>query len=310
MLIFSGSSHRGLALEIASHLGVELGKCSVGKFPDGEIQVQILETVRGLDVFVVQTLAYEPNDYLMELLIMIDALKRASAKSIVAVIPYFGYARQDRIDKPRVPITAKLVATMLQSAGATRVLTMDLHAEQIQGFFDIPVDNLYARPILTSSLLASGFKDFAVVAPDLGSVNRARFFAASTNASLAFINKQRMSSTEVLEGVLIGEVRGKNVVLVDDLCSTAKTLTMAADVCKRQGARHIIAGLSHGLFVDEAEYKLQNSPIEKLFVSNTVNWLPLLKGGKLKVEAVSVADLFAKAIDCVIKAKSISSLFS
>jgi ribose-phosphate pyrophosphokinase len=308
--VFAGSSHPEFAKEVAKCLGVELGLVSLGKFPDGETAVQILENVRNKDVFVIQSLAYKPNDHLMELLIMIDALKRASAKGIVAVIPYFGYSRQDRVDKPRVPITAKLVAGMLEKAGATRVLTMDLHAAQTQGFFNIPVDDLFAAPLLVSSIMASGLKEFAVVAPDLGSVNRARLFASCSDSLLACVNKRRLSAEEIADSCdLIGQVGGKNVVLCDDICSTASTLVAAAKICQSHGAKKIYGAISHGLFVDNALQKLQASPFDKLFVCNTVNWQASVKEKASFIETVSVASLFATAIDCVIKAKSISSLF-
>ncbi|MDR3624338.1 MAG: ribose-phosphate pyrophosphokinase [Chlamydiales bacterium] len=308
-MLFAGSSHPVLSGHIADCLGVKLSSIALQEFPDGESSVRILDNVRGKDVFVVQSIAKKPNSYLMELLIIIDALKRASAKSIVAIIPYFGYARQDRKDKPRVPITAKLVANLLETAGAMRVLTMDLHAGQIQGFFDIPVDNLFARPALISAIRSLDLKNMCVVAPDLGSVAMGRTFAHELHADLALIDKRRVSATNVLKGALIGDVSGKDVVIVDDMCTTGSTLVTAAEVCRDGGARHIYAAVSHGVFVKDVFSKLDKSFIERLFVSDTIS----LPGGemckKLQIQTVSVAELFAKAIRGVVSAESISSLF-
>lgn len=307
-LLFSGTSHHDFALELASYLGVTLGKVLFQPFPDGEIYVQIQENVRGRDVFVIQSVARDPNYYLMELLIMIDALKRASAKSISAVIPYFGYARQDRKDKPRVPITAKLVANLLVSAGATRVLTMDLHAGQIQGFFDIPVDNLYARPLLADAVLKLGVKDLVIMAPDLGAIKIARAYAHHLQAEFAVIDKRRLSAEEVSVSAIIGSVEGRDVLLVDDLCSTGGTLVMAAQACKEAGARHIFAACTHGLLVGDAVQKLAESSIEKIFISSTA---PLPESfHHPKIEVISVARLFGEAVRCVISADSISSIFN
>lgn len=306
LMFFAGSSHPELARQIAEWLGVSLGKVLIDAFPDGEIGVQILENVRGRDVFVLQSVARRPNHYLMELLILVDALKRASARSIVAVIPYFGYARQDRKDKGRVPITAKLVANLLEKAGVTRVLTMDLHAEQIQGFFDIPVDNLYARPLLVEAVKNLGWENWVVVTPDIGSIKLARAFAEQLKVDLAIVDKRRVNAKQVEMSALIGDVEEKNVLLIDDMCSTGGTLKTAAWVCKKVGAKRIVAAVTHGLFVDKAFF--EESAIEKMFISNT---LPLPeKGVDLRLlEVVSVASLFGKAIDSIVGAKSISSLF-
>ena len=302
-MVFSGSSHEGLAKEIASELRIPLGKVQRETFPDGEIGIQILENVRGKDVFVVQTGARKPNHYLMELLIMVDALKRASAKSISAVIPYFPYGRQDRKDKPRAPITAKLVANILETAGVTRVLTMDLHTEQIQGFFDIPVDHLYARPLFIKAFQHLEKKELIVVSPDMGSNKMARKFAEDLNVDLAIVDKRRISSNRVEANALIGDVEGKNVILVDDLCTTGGTLKSAAFACREKGAKSICAAVTHGLFVEGA---LRGSGIETVFVTDTIS-----QEGHVGVEikTISTAALFAKAIDCVVNAKSISSLF-
>jgi ribose-phosphate pyrophosphokinase len=303
-LLFAGSSHRELGEQIARCLGVSLGKIQIETFPDEEIGVQILENVRGRDVFVLQTIARRPNFYLMELLIIVDALKRASAKSITAVIPYFGYARQDRKDKGRVPITAKLVANLLEKAGVSRVLTMDLHAEQIQGFFDIPVDNLYARPVLIEHMRKLGLKDYIVVTPDIGSIKLAKAFAKDLESGLAIVDKRRVSADIVEVNALIGEVKDKEVLLVDDICSTGGTLKTASWMCKQAGARRIYAAVTHGLLLGKA---FEESAIEKMLLANTIPLADDLNSERLQV--VSIAGLFAKAIDSIVGAKSISSLF-
>jgi ribose-phosphate pyrophosphokinase len=302
-LLFAGTSHPELARQISKELKVPLGKIEIETFPDNEIGVQILQNVRGKDVFVLQTIARHPNLYLMELLIIVDALKRASARSITAVVPYFGYARQDRKDKGRVPITAKLVANMLEKAGVTRLLTMDLHAEQIQGFFDIPVDNLLARPLLLKAALAKGWDKSVVVAPDIGSLRMARAFADELKVAYAIVDKRRVNAKRVEVNGLTGNVQGNDVILVDDIYSTGGTLCTASGVCKKSGAKKIRAVVTHGIFAT-----FEESAIEKVVVTNTV---PLPKGfSSKKVETVSVAPLFAKAIDSIANAKSISSLFN
>lgn len=306
-IIFSGTSHPGFSIELAGYLGTPLGQVSFEPFPDGEISVQIQDNVRGRNVFVIQSVARKPNYYLMELLILIDALKRASAKSIVAVIPYFGYARQDRKDKPRVPITAKLVADLLATAGATRVLTMDLHAGQIQGFFDVPVDNLYARPILADAMLREKKNDLIVMAPDLGAIKIARAYANHLKADFGVIDKRRVSSEEVAITAIIGNLKGSDVLLADDMCSTGGTLIQAAHACKEAGAKRIFAAFSHGLLVGDAKSQLVKSPIEKIFMSNSVP--PLEEHAHEKIEIVSVAGLFGEAVRCIISAESISSIF-
>jgi len=299
-MIFSGSSHPELARKVAKESGVELGRVLIENFPDGEIGVQILENVRGKDVFVLQSPARRPNHFLMELLILIDALKRASARSIIAVIPYYAYARQDRKDKGRVPITARLVADLLEKAGVDRVLTMDLHTEQIQGFFDIPVDHLYARPLFVKALKAMKLKDAIVVSPDVGSNKMARRFAEDLNVGLAIVDKRRLNDRDVETNAIIGDVKGKLVILVDDICSTGGTLSAAALVCKNQGAKQVFAVITHALLVGGAKLK----GIDELFVSDSV---PLPKG--VKAHVVTAAPLISVAIECVVKAKSISSLF-
>lgn len=307
-VLFSGTSHPKLAQEIAQKMGVELGEVRLERFPDGELSVQILKTVRNRHVFVVQSVALEPDRYLMELLIIVDALKRASAKSIVAVIPYFGYCRQDRKDKPRVPITAKLVANLLVTAGVTRILTMDLHAEQIQGFFDVPVDALFARPVLAETIKKLKLEPLVVVAPDLGSSKLARNFAHQLGVDFAIADKHRSSAKQVEIVTVIGDVQGKNVLLADDMCSTGETLLSAAQACQGKGANRILVAVTHGLFVGQAAQKIEKSPIEAIFMSNTIPSTQRLEGFS-KLRTVSVAGLFARAIRCMISAESISSLF-
>ena len=301
--LFAGTSHPELAKQIARSLGISLGKARIELFPDGEIGVQIQESVRGRDVFIVQTMARNPNFYLMELLILVDAMKRASARSIIAVLPYYGYARQDRRGKAREPITAKLVADLLQTAGVTRVLTMDLHTEQIQAFFDIPVDNLYARSILVETLSKQKMDHCVVVTPDIGSIKMARGYAEALKVDLAIVDKRRVSARQVEMAALIGDVKGKDVLLVDDMCSTGGTLKTAARVCRQAGAKRIFAAVTHGLFVGTG---LEDSGIEKIVMSNTVPTPETV--GRESLEVVSVAPLFAKAIESIVGAKSISSL--
>ncbi len=303
-LIFSGRSHRELGERIANCMGSSLGDLSFEDFPDGEIGVQINENVRGRDVFVVQSMARRPNFYLMELLILIDALKRASARSVVAVIPYFCYARQDRKEKGRVPITARLVADLLERAGVSRILTMDLHTEQIQGFFNIPVDNLYARPAFVEAICGKGIRDLTVVNPDIGSVKLGRAFASDLGADMAIINKRRLDAERVEANALIGEVADRDVLLVDDIYSTGGTLKKACGVCRSLGARKIYAAITHGLIIGDT---LASTDVEKLFITDTVSFSR--EDLSEKIERVSVAPVFAKAMLCVIHDASISSMY-
>ena len=303
-MLFAGSSHKELALKVAEKLRIQLGPISIETFPDGEIGVQILENVRGKDVFVLQSPARHPNRYLMEMLIIADALKRASVRSVVAVIPYYAYARQDRKDKGRVPITAKLVADLLEKAGVTRVLTMDLHTEQIQGFFNVPVDNLYARPLFVKVLRELKLKDPIIVSPDVGSNKMARKFAEDLKIDLAIVDKRRINSQDVELNAVIGDVKNKDVILVDDICSTGGTLKMAAQVCRREGAKSVIAVITHALLMGNS---LENSGIDKLFVSDSVPVNTSAMHGKVQV--VSIADLIGQAIERIVSAESISSLF-
>jgi ribose-phosphate pyrophosphokinase len=309
ILLFSGTSHPALAREVAEYLGVDLGNVSISRFPDGEIALQIQESVRGRDVFVIQSIALDPNNYLMELLIMVDSFRRASAQSITAVIPYYGYARQDRKDQPRVPITAKLVANLLVNAGVTRVLTMDLHTDQLQGFFDIPVDNLYGRPQLAEAISQRVNADnLTVVTPDMGSVKLAHAYAKHLKSGFAVVDKIRIDPTRVEALMVIGDIKGKDVLLADDMCSTGATLVSAAKACREKGAKRIFAAVTHGIFVGDAVKLIEESPIEMVLMSNTVPQTNRLRG-TTKIQTISVASLFAQAIHCIVQRKSISSFY-
>ncbi|HKA23964.1 MAG TPA: ribose-phosphate pyrophosphokinase [Candidatus Eisenbacteria bacterium] len=304
--IFTGNAHPALARNIASRLGCELGDASVSQFEDGETQVRINENIRGLDVFIVQP-THPPATYMMELLIMLDAARRASARRVTAVVPYFGYARQDRKDQPRVPITAKLMANLITAAGADRVLTMDLHSPQIQGFFDIPFDHLYAAPVIVDAIARLGIKDLVVVAPDIGSVKMARAYAKRLGADLALVDKRRPHPDAVEVMNVIGEVEGKNCVLLDDMVTTARTLVQAAEALKARGARAIYAGATHGVLVPGAIERVDSSPISQLVVTDTVPHTADTKHPKLHV--LTVAGLLAEAIRRIHDERSLSSLF-
>src|SRR4030095_11930534 len=267
--IFTGSAHRELAQRICAYIGVQLGDATVASFPDGETFVKINENIRGRDVFIVQPTCPPTNQNLMELLIMVDAARRASAMRITAVTPFFGYARKDRKDQPRVPITAKLIANLLTAAGVTRVLTMDLHAQQVQGFFDIPVDHLYSLPVLIKYLRQQLTGRTVVVSPDLGGLKMASAYAEALGANLAIVAKERRSATETEALYLIGEVEDQDVLLIDDLTETAGTLTSAAELMKKRGARKIYAGVSHAVLVDIAIERLQKSKIAELVTTNS-----------------------------------------
>ncbi|MEY2440158.1 MAG: ribose-phosphate pyrophosphokinae, partial [Verrucomicrobiota bacterium] len=275
MKVFSGSAHRQLAESICKYIGVPLGKATISSFPDGETYVRIEENIRGRDVFIVQPTSPPTNEHLMELLIMVDAARRASADRITAVIPFFGYARQDRKDQPRVPITAKLVANLLHASGVNRVLTMDLHAQQVQGFFDIPVDHLYSLPVLIKYLRQRMTRKSVVVSPDLGGLKMASAYADALGTSLAIVAKERRSATRTEALYLIGEVKDHDVLLVDDLTETAGTLTSAAELLKKNGALNIYAGVSHAVLVDMAIPRLQNSKIEELITTNSTPVRPV-----------------------------------
>ncbi|MBU6136351.1 ribose-phosphate diphosphokinase [Clostridium tertium] len=308
--IFTGNSHPELAKEIADILGLPLGKAKVSTFSDGEISVDIAETVRGTDVFLVQSTSSPVNNNLMELLIMIDAFKRASAGRITVVMPYYGYARQDRKAKSRDPITAKLVADLLTAAGAHRVLTMDLHAAQIQGYFNIPVDHLLGSPILAKYFVKNGFDDrddVVVVSPDLGSVTRARKFADRLHAPIAIIDKRRPKAnvSEIMN--IIGEVEGKKCILIDDMIDTAGTIANAANALKDLGAKNVYACCTHGVLSGPAFERINNSAIEELVMLNTIK-LPE-KDDLVKFKSLSVAPLFAEAIKRIYDDEPISKLF-
>lgn len=307
--IFTGNSNPELATEIAQYLGVPMGKAEVTTFSDGEICVNIYETVRGADVFVVQSICYPVNDNLMELLIMIDAFKRASAGRITAVIPYYGYARQDRKAKARDPITAKLVADLITSAGANRVLTMDLHAPQIQGFFNIPVDHLLGMPILAHYFIERGLEgeEVVVVSPDVGSVTRARSFANRLNSSLAIVDKRRPRANVAEVMNVIGDVKGKKVILIDDLVDTAGTLTQASLALVERGATEIYACCTHGVLSGPGVERIKNSPIRELVITNTIPLPPEKRIDKIKI--LSVAPLFAEAVDRIYEDIAVSPLF-
>lgn len=307
--IFTGNSNPELAKEIAQYLGVPMGNAEVGTFSDGEICVNIYETVRGADVFVVQSMCYPVNDNLMELLIMIDAFKRASAGRITAVIPYYGYARQDRKAKARDPITAKLVADLITSAGANRVLTMDLHAPQIQGFFNIPLDHLLGMPILAHYFIERGLEGdkVVVVSPDVGSVTRARSFANRLNSSLAIVDKRRPRANVAEVMNVIGDVKGKKAILIDDVVDTAGTLTQAALALVERGATEIYACCTHGVLSGPGVERIKNSPIRELVITNTIPLPPEKRIDKIKI--LSVAPLFAEAVDRIYEDISVSPLF-
>lgn len=305
--VFSGNANRKLAKEICNNLDIELGKCDVTHFSDGEINVNIGETVRGCDVFLIQPTHSPVNDNLMELLILIDACKRASAGRINAVIPYYGYARQDRKTKAREPITAKLVADILHTAGADRVVAMDLHAGQIQGYFDIPVDHLSAIPILAHYFEFLKGTDTVIVSPDLGGVTRARSFANILDMPIAIIEKRRPKPnvSEVMN--VIGDIEGKNVIIVDDIIDTAGTIVKAASVLKNFGAKKVYGCATHGVLSGPAVDRICNSELEKFVISDTIPLREECKAGKIDV--VSVAPLLAKAIKKINSSESVSILF-
>ena len=307
--IFAGNSNPPLAREISNYLAVPLGRATVETFSDGESKVEIKENVRGADVFVLQSTSAPGNNHLMELLLMLDAFKRASAKRITAVMPYYGYARQDRKVLPRVPISAKLVADLITTAGASRMLTLDLHSGQIQGFFDIPVDNLYATPVLLQHLKKQlNHNEVTIISPDAGGVERARAIATRLDASLAIIDKRRVGPNVVAEMKIIGEVQDQVAILVDDMVDTAGTLTMAAEALKKEGAKRIIGCCTHPVLSGPAIHRIQDSALEELIVTNTI---PLQSEathcGKIKV--LSVAHLIGEAIRRTHEEESISSLF-
>ena len=306
--LFACNSNIPLAEKIAAQLGLPLSKCTVGKFSDGEINVSIGETVRGSDVFIIQSTCTPVNDHLMELLIMIDAMKRASAGRITAVIPYFGYARQDRKSKSRDPISAKLVADLISAAGADRVLTMDLHAAQIQGFFNIPLDHLEGMPILSQYIERKELDDLVIVSPDLGSVNRARKIANRLDVPIAIIDKRRPKPnvSEIMN--IIGDIKDKNLLIIDDIIDTAGTLCNAANALKERGAKSVRACATHGILSGPAVERIRDSALDELILLDTIPLDDEKKLPKIKVE--SVAPIFAQAIQRIYADQSVSTLFN
>ncbi len=305
--VFSGNAHPVLAQAIVSDMGLELGEAAVGRFPDGEIDVKVLCDVRGADCFVVQPTCPPVNENLMELLIMIDCLRRASADRITAVLPYFGYARKDRKDEGRVPITAKLAANLIVGAGAHRVLTVDLHAAQIQGFFDIPVDHLYARPAFLPVLKKILGDNLVVVSPDVGGVKLVRAYSKALGASLAIIDKRRVSGTETHVENLVGEVEGKNALIVDDMVSTGGSITDAARIVKAHGAKSVYLAATHGVLCGPAVERLNDAPVDGIFFSDSIP-IPGDRSPK-RLQNVSLAPMLAKAIESIHKSESVSRLF-
>jgi ribose-phosphate pyrophosphokinase len=307
--LFSGTANPALAREMGQYLDIPVGEATVSSFSDGEIRVKIEENVRGADVFVVQSCCQPVNDSIMELLIMIDALKRSSASRITAVIPYFGYARQDRKDQPRVPISAKLVADLITTAGTDRVLTMDLHAGQIQGFFNIPVDHLYAAPVLLDYITKKQISDLVVVSPDAGGVERARAIAKRMQASLAIIDKRREGPNQAQIMNIIGDVEGRSALLLDDMIDTAGTIVQGAQACAEKGARQVWTACTHAVLSGPALDRLQQSSLTEVVVTNTIP----LKGKELtcpKLQVLSVAPLLGEAIARIHSEESVSSLFA
>ena len=308
MKIFSGSSNKALAEDIASYLKIDLGKCVLERFSDGEIHFYIDENVRGEDVFVVQSGSFDANFHMMELFLMIDAFKRASAGRITIVIPYYCYARQDWKDRPRVPISARLVADLLEASGADRVLTMDLHSPQIQGFFSIPVDNLVAAPVLANHIQTLGLEEMSVISPDAGGVGRARMFAKRMKAKLAIIDKRRPAPNIAQVLHVIGDVKGCDVVILDDMVDTGGTLVNSVEALKRAGAEKVLAACTHAILSGKAVERIEESEMESLIVTNTI---PLRENANLcqKIILLSVASLFGEAIRRIHKGQSVSSLF-
>jgi ribose-phosphate pyrophosphokinase len=309
LTVFTGNAHPQLAGDVVRHLNIHLGRASVGRFSDGEVAVEILENVRGHDVFVLQSTCMPTNDTLMEIMVMVDALRRASAGRITAAIPYFGYARQDRRTRSaRVPITAKVVANMLQGVGVDRMLTMDLHSDQIQGFFDIPVDNVYSSPILLGDIWRHDHQNLLVVSPDVGGVVRARAIAKRLECDLAIIDKRRPKPNVAKVMNIIGDVRGRTCIIMDDLVDTANTLCEAAEALKDHGASKVVAYCTHAVLSGSAVQRVQGSALDELVITDTI---PLREDGKLcsKIRQLSVAGLLAETIRRISNEDSVSSLF-
>ena len=309
LMIFSGNANRTLAQEVAKNLGISVGKASVKTFSDGEISVEIEENVRGQNVFILQPLCDPVNNNLMELLIMADALKRSSVERISVVLPYFGYSRQDRrVRSARVPITAKVVANMLTSMGVDRLLTIDLHADQIQGFFDIPVDNIYATPLFLADIHKQNYENMIVVSPDVGGVVRARALAKQLNCDLAIVDKRRPEAnvSEVMQ--IIGEIQGKCCIIVDDICDTAGTLCHAADALKEKGASSVYAYITHPIFSGKADENISNSSIDGIIVTDTIPLSQRIEDTG-KIRQISVAEMLAETLRRINNKESVSSLF-
>ena len=308
-MIFSGNANRALAKSVAKNLGITLGKASVKTFSDGEISVEIEENVRGQDIYIIQPLCDPVNDNLMELLIMVDALKRSSVERISVVLPYFGYSRQDRRARSaRVPITAKVVANMLTSMGVERLLTIDLHADQIQGFFDIPVDNIYATPLFLADIHKQNYQDTIIVSPDVGGVVRARALAKQLNSDLAIVDKRRPEAnvSEVMQ--IIGDVKDKCCIIVDDICDTAGTLCHAADALKEQGASKVFAYITHPIFSGKADQNINNSTIDGIIVTDTIKISKKINDTG-KIRQITVAEMLAETLRRIDNKESVSSLF-
>ncbi len=309
MILFSGRSNLPLAQNIAEYLSVPLGEARITNFPDGEVMIKLEEDIRGRDVFIIQSTCQPVNEALMELLIFIDCARRASAERITAVMPYFGYARQDRKDEGRTPITAKLAANLIATAGANRVLVLDLHANQIQGFFDIPVDNLQAEPVLGRHYAEKNIDDLVLVSPDVGNVKRARIYANRLGGDLAIVDKRRVSGEDVETGYLIGEVADKTVLMVDDMISTAGTVCGAAKLCKEHGAKTILLSATHGVLCGPALQRLAEAPVDEIVVTDTIP-VSQNKQDKLpNLKILSVAALMGEAIHRIHNNASVSSLF-
>jgi ribose-phosphate pyrophosphokinase len=309
MKVFAGSSNVSLAREIAAYLQIDLGKCVLERFSDGEIHFYIDENVRGEDIFVIQSGCHPANDHMMELFLMADAFKRASAERITAVMPYYAYGRQDWKDRPRVPISARLMADLLEAAGARRLLTMDLHSPQIQGFFSFPVDNLTGTPALSRHIQSLTLGDLTVVSPDAGGVGRAKHFARRLDAGLAIIDKRRPAPNVAQVFNVIGDVEGRTCVLFDDMVDTAGTLALSAEALKARGATRVLAAATHAVLSGKAVEKINASPIEELIVSNTIPLNEISRGCR-KIDTISVAEIFGEAIRRIHDGNSVSSLFA
>ncbi|HHT9119630.1 MAG TPA: ribose-phosphate diphosphokinase [Candidatus Hypogeohydataceae bacterium YC41] len=307
--VFTGNSNPALAQKICDYLDIPLGDAYVSRFPDGEIDVKVNEDIRGTDVFLVQSVCPPVNENLMELLIMIDCLKRASAARITAVIPYYGYARKDRKDEGRVPITAKLVANLITKAGVDRVLAMDLHAAQIQGFFDIPVDHIYAFPVLSNYYRELDIPDAVVVSPDVGGIKIAKAYSKKLNIRMAVVDKRRIGPEETEIGFVIGEVEGKNVIMIDDIIATGGSIVQAARVLKDKGAKGIYVGTTHAILCGSAAQKLAEAPIKEIAVTDTIPLNDRAKALVKKIKVLSIAGLLGEAIKRIHTNQSVSALF-